>query len=160
MLSTLVTRRAARLLTAAVSLTAVAACNDRAEPDDDPGEEVESMWLVVTQGTTNTTYTIATSGTVTPSPLRVPAGQSTVTATFLRADGSVVSASDLADFRLELSPRSGSTLTFTRTGPFVGTLNVTASNGTVIPVTLCLFHAGENHCDFGDWQTFSVTVGS
>ena len=145
-------------LAAALALVAVAACNDSSGPDEDPADEVASIRLTIVQGAATSNFTVASSGAVTPAPLRIPVGTSTVTATFLRADGSTVSAGDLADFQLRLKPAAG--LTFARTAPFVGTLTTTAAAGSTVAVELCLFHIEENHCDFGPWQGFSATIGS
>jgi hypothetical protein len=158
MLSTLMPRRATRLLAAAAALAVAGACNDSTGPDEDHADEVESIRLVVTQGTTSNTFTIAANGTVTPSPLRVPVGTSTLVATMLDAGGAVIADAELADFRLDVPSATG--LAFARTGPFAGTLTVTATAGTTVPVALCLFHLEENHCDVGPWPSFSIVVGS
>ena len=159
MLSTLMPRRAARALAAAAALATVAACNDSTGPDEEEhADEVAAIRLSIAPaaGGTALTYTITPAG-VSPSPLRVPTGESTVTATFLADDGDVVPAAELADFRFDFSSQTG--LSFTRTGPFTGTLAASASAGTVLPATMCLFHLDEGHCDFGPF-TQQVTIGN
>lgn len=158
MFSTLMPRRAARALAAAAALALVAACNDSTGPEEDHADEVSAIRLSIapSAGGTALTYTITPAG-VTPSPLVVPTGTSTVTATFLADDGDVVPAAELADFRFDFSSQTG--LTFTRTGAFAGTLAATAAAGTVVPATMCLFHLEEDHCDFGPF-TQQVTIGN
>ena len=149
-------RSAARLATVALAFVA-AACNDSTGPDEDHADEVASIRLVVAQGATTSTFTVAANGAVTPSPLRIPVGTSTITATPLDDAGTAIPSAELADFRLEFPSATG--LAFARTGAYAGTLTVTAAAGTVVPVQLCLFHIEEDHCDLGPWPNFSVTLG-
>ena len=65
---TILSRPAFRLA-ATLALVAVAACNDSSGPDEDPADEVASIRLTIVQGTATTTFTVASSGAVTPAPL-------------------------------------------------------------------------------------------
>ncbi len=130
------TRRYAAVLL--LSLVA-AACKESTEPDDEP--EVASMRLTVG----SSTVTVAENGQVTGGPLRITTANQTITADFLKADGSVESRVTDAEFRFDITGGTG--VTFTRTGAFAGTIRGAAAGTTT--VTVSLFHLIENHEDFG-----------
>ena len=136
-------RRLAAL--ALIAATAVA-CKESTDPGEDE-PEVSSMRLTVG----SSTVTVAENGAVTGGPLRISTTDQALSATFLRADGTPESLVTAAEFRLDVTGGTG--ITFTRTGPFGGTLRG-ASAGTVT-VNFSLFHLIENHADFGP---FPVSV--
>ena len=142
--STFAIRRPARLALAALLVGAVAACNDSTGPDDDHGhaDEVASIRLTVTQGTASNSFTY-TQGNAQRPPLVLPVGTSTVTATFLADDGDVVEV-DADDHALAIQGIvPAGAFTFTRTGPFVGTVEAPLAGAATANV--CMTHG--SHCD-------------
>ena len=138
---------------AALSLGA-AACNDEEDHDDEP--EVDRM--VLTIGTS--TVTVSSNGTVTGGPLRAAVGANTVTAQFLRVDGTPDPKVTTSKFRLNVSqPPTGVTF-----APVANSLNgtlttATTLNAQTVNVRFELFHIEENHEDFGPFAV-SVRVGN
>lgn len=130
-----------RRVVAAVLLSAFAtACKESTDPGE---EEPEVASVRLTVGTS--TVTVAENGAVTGGPLRLTTADQGLTATFLKADGSVESLVTSAEFRLDVTGGTG--VTFTRTGAFAGNIRGTA--GTNTSVNVSLFHLIENHADFG-----------
>lgn len=128
----------------AIALLAAAACDDDdpIEPDDEP--EVAAVRLTV--GTSTVTVNSTTSPT-----LNVASGTNSVTAEWLRADGSVEALVTDADFELRIAQATGTgTLTWAATNARTGTLTVTGLNaGQTVAATVSLFHKGDQHNDFG-----------
>ena len=83
----------------------------------------------------------------------IPLGATAVSATFLDADGETL---DLGSaFELRLNSTNTARVTFTRSGPFAGTLNGLTAGNAVVEVVL--WHIEEQHEDFGP-QNLTVTV--
>jgi hypothetical protein len=148
-----------RAMLAALSLSLVAtatACDDDPAGPDEPEPAVVSMLLTFGNGQTATVTGAAGS---TPS-VRIPVGATTVTARFLRANGTDDPVAVAPTFRLEVVPPAGN-ITFARssTNAFSGTLTAATATNTAIPVTFGLFHVEEQHTDFGPF-TVNVTVGN
>ena len=126
------------------ALLAATACDDDdpIEPDDEP--EVAAVRLTV--GTSTVTVNSTTSPT-----LNVASGTNSVTAEWLRADGSVEAKVTDADFELRIAQATGTgTLTWAATNARTGTLTVTGLNaGQTVAATVSLFHKGDQHNDFG-----------
>ena len=118
------------------------ACGD--DPvNEEPEPDVATMRLVV--GTQTITVN-ANSGAVVGGPIVLPVNTNvTVTATFLRADGTADPLVTATKFDLDVTPALGN-VTFTRTGPFTGTLRGTVVGSTV--VQFGLLHLAEGHNEF------------
>jgi hypothetical protein len=134
-----------------VPVFALAACDEDPEDEGDPADEIEFVRLTVS----TQSVTINSAGTATGGPITIARNASgTVTATFLRANNTTVTLP--GQFEIRLTPQAG--LTFARTSAFSGTLTAGATAGTV-PVSVELFHTGENHVDWGGANhRFNVTV--
>lgn len=135
-----------RLVAAAVLAVLATGCKESTDPEENE-PEVATMRLTV--GTS--TVTVSENGTVTGGPLRITTADQALTATFLKADGSVESLVTAAEFRLDVTGGTG--ITFTRTGSFAGNIRGAAASTTNVNVSL--FHLIENHADFGP---FTVPV--
>lgn len=137
-------RLALRRVFPAFALVAVflAACNESTAVDDEP--EVATMRLSIGTSTVN----VAENGTVTGGPLLLTTSDQLLSATFLRADGSVESKVNDVVFRLDVTGGTG--VTFTRVSPFTG--NIRGAAAATTTVTFGLFHTEENHTDFGPFQ--------
>jgi hypothetical protein len=142
------TRRGLPLLaTLLAASTLVSACKDD-DHDDEP--EVATMRLTIGA----TTINVNQAGQVAGGPVSIPRNTATpVTAQFLRADGSPDPAVNAQEFELSVAPGAG--ITFTRGGPFNGTLTGTAAGQ--VTVRFGLFHRPENHNDFGPFPVV-ITV--
>lgn len=155
-------RRAPRLLLAALAVAALGACNDPVSADDDGddhghADEVASMRLAVTPaGGATTIYALSTNGVLTPSPLRLPVGAATVAVDFLDEGGAVITDElhdDEYEFRFTALPAG---VTFARSGAYAGTFSATtAGTGTMRPL---LWHLEEGHEDLGPWP-IAVQIG-
>jgi hypothetical protein len=143
MFSIAITRRLAAALLLSANATA---CKESTDPGENE-PEVASIRLTVGAST----VTIAENGAVTGGPLRITTADQPLTASFLKADGSVESLVTSSEFRLDVTGGTG--VTFARTGPFAGTIRGSAA--TTSTVTVSLFHLIENHADFGP---FTVPV--
>ena len=123
--------------------------NDPVDESEEPN--VATMRLVVGAQTINVN---AYNGAVTGGPIVLAVNTNVpVTATFLRADGSADPLVIAAMFDLDVTPALGN-VTFTRTGPFAGTLRGTVVGTTV--VQFGLLHLGEGHNEFE--HNVAVTV--
>jgi hypothetical protein len=102
---------------------------------------------------------VTVTGTGATPTARVPVGNTTVTAQFLRANGTPDPVVTASVFRLEVVAPAGN-IAFTRSAsnPFSGTIAATTATNTAIPVTFALFHVAEGHNDFGPF-TVNMTVG-
>lgn len=128
---------------AAMMATAfVVACGS----DEEEGEpEVETMRLVFGATTVN----VNAACQATPATVTIPTGGATVTASFLRADGSPEPLVTDAEFELRVEPAAR----FTRSSAFAG--NITGGAAGSAQLSFELFHKVEQHEDFGPC---SVTV--
>jgi hypothetical protein len=136
------------LLVAALALPFIAACDeDPVEPDEHAEELAEVRLTVGSQ-----TLTINEGGA--QGDLTIPNGPSSVTATFLAGDGDAVTL-DGEEFEIRLNTQNAAIVTFTRTGPFAGTLTGVADGSAVVAVSV--FHKEEGHDDFGPFNV-NVTV--
>lgn len=145
---TFLTTRAAIALIPTVLV--LGACDDDViEPDNEPTFST----VVFTVGTQTVTMAEAT-GAVTGGPITLQAGQNAnMTATFRLANGSADPVVTASDFRLDVASDNSAIVSFTRTGPFAGTL-VAGQKGTT-NLRIELFHIGEGHEEFGP---FPLTV--
>ena len=148
-------RRTAQVLSLALLPTIAVACSDDelVSPVGEP--QVATMRLTVTTPAGTSTVNVSENGTVTGGPLLI-ANNGTLTAQFLRADGTPDPIAAGFGFELRVTPAAPANLTFTRTGQFGGTLTITglASNATTT-AQFALFHTEEAHEDFGP---FPVTM--
>ena len=134
---------------AVLALTAFAmpGCDDSVEPEPEP--EVETLRLTI--GTQTVSVNID-SGVITGGPVVIQRGNTNLLAVFLRADGTPDPLVTATTFRLEVTSSNNAVLTFTRSGPFTGTLNgLQAGTATV---SFALFHLEENH---NEWER-SVSI--
>jgi len=151
MLSTLFARDARRRLRTAAVLSAIAlgaACgdDDPTEPDDEP--DVQTVTLAV--GASSITIN-KTTGTASGN-LVVPNGTSTVTAQWLRPNGSNETLVTDAEFDLRIVPTNTAVASYTPTGARAGTINVlTLAAGATTTAQVSLFHKEEQHNDFGPY---------
>ena len=155
---------ASRCLLAVTLLSLVAACGSGstsptpvASPTPPPTTmdvEASATSLRLTVG--SQTVTVTNTGTVTGGPIRITrATVPTLSATFLRADGTQDPVSHGGNFQLGAATGNGSILTFTRTSAFGGTLTGVAMGSTYLYVSLYHTTAGDN--DFGPFPV-PVTV--
>jgi hypothetical protein len=140
-----------RLLAVGAMLSALvigAACSEdevEAEPD------VATLRLLIG---TNDTVLVSDNGTVTSGPIAINAN-TTISAQWLKADGTPETIVTDAVFQLNVIPANSGVLTFTRTRAFAGTLNRVSAGSTTIQFSL--FHIAEGHEDFGPFPV-SITV--
>ena len=151
MFASLLLRRSARLAVAVLATTALASCDDDpVEPDDEPDVQTLTLTVGVSSITINGS-TGAASG-----DLVVPAGTSTVTAVWRRADGSVEDLITSDEFELRIVPTTPANLSWTPNGAFGGTLTTTGlTSGQSTTAQVSLFHILEGHEDFGE---FPITI--
>jgi hypothetical protein len=140
-----------RLLAVGAMLSALvigAACSEdevEAEPD------VATLRLLIG---TNDTVLVSDNGTVTSGPIAINAN-TTISAQWLKADGTPETIVTDAVFQLNVIPANSGVVTFTRTSAFAGTLNRVSAGSTTIQFSL--FHIAEGHEDFGPFPV-SITV--
>lgn len=140
-------RRFAALAVAALALSA-GGCKDSTSLEEEP--EVATMRITPAGGAA---VTVNSTGAVTGT-LTVPAaGSRAFTVEFLNAAGQPDPLVDGSTFQVSVAPAAG--ISFTRTGPFAGTL--TAGAAGTVAVQFGLLHIEENHNDFGPF-TVNVTV--
>jgi hypothetical protein len=125
------------------------ACSDSTEAEPEP--EVATMRLIV--GGVDT-VDVAQGGAVTGGPITI-AGNTSIAAEWLRADGSEDPVVDATEFELSAESLDEAIATFTRTSAFAGTLNKVAPGSTEI--RFGLFHVEEQHDDFGPFPV-AITV--
>jgi hypothetical protein len=151
--ATLWNRRLLSTLALAIFATSAVACDDDpVEPEDEP--EVQTVTLSVGASTITINKTTgAPSG-----DLIVPAGASTVTAVWKRADGSVEPLITTAEFELRIVPTTSANLSWVPSGAFGGTLTTAGLvSGQSTTAQVSAFHLVEQHNDFGPY-TFTVRV--
>src|SRR5688572_29773112 len=127
------------------------ACGD--DPvDEGPEPDVATMRLVIGTQTINVNVN---TGAVTGGPVVfAPNTNVSVTASFLRADGTPDPLVTSTNYGLDVVIPPLANLTFTRTSAFTGTLRGTA-NGTT-PVQFGLLHLGPGHNEFERNVTITV----
>jgi hypothetical protein len=149
------TRRPLHVLVAALTLSAVAACSDD-DPVAPPEEEPEIQTVTLTVGASSITIDKTTGAA--SGQLVVPAGPSTVTAVWKKADGSIESIVTSDEFDLKFAPTNPANLTWTAAGAFGGTLTTSGlTSGQTTTAGVSLFHKEEQHDDFGPY-TITIRV--
>ncbi len=142
-------RSARRSAVLAATVLALGACSD------DEGHEVEVESMRITVG--GQVINVNATGAVTGGPIALVNGVGeAVTVEFLDAGGGNALVDHADDFQANITTPAG--VTFTRTGPFAGTLTGTAV-GTV-NVAFELFHIEENHEDFGPFNVQVQVTGA
>ncbi|MGE0160321.1 MAG: hypothetical protein AB7T31_12995 [Gemmatimonadales bacterium] len=128
----------------------LAGCNDDPVVEDEP--EVATMRLTIGSQVVD----VDDTGAVTGGPIALTTGVNpTVTAQWLKADGSAETLVTSGVFELRAEPANTAVVTFTRTGAFAGTLDGLTAGSTQIEFSL--FHLEEGHEDFGPFDV-DVTV--
>jgi hypothetical protein len=135
----------------ALVVLAGSGCSESIRDDDEDEPQVASMRL-----TFNGTTTVTLTGAGGTQSVTLPQGPNTVTAVFLRQDGSPDPVAVSGVFRLEVT--AVGPITFTRSGTnfFAGTLTIGAPLNSV-GVQFSLYHIADDHHDFGP---FTVNVTS
>ena len=144
-------RKSSALILSIICLGVGSACKDSTGPADNEPEVVEIKLSFSNGGST----LINSTGTVQSGPTIEPGRSLSFTAQFL--DAADTNYFSLSPEKFELTVTPGPGLTFTRTGPFAGTLTAGSSTGTV-PVQFGLLHITKNHTDFGPF-TLNFRVG-
>jgi hypothetical protein len=135
-----------------LSLVAASACESNPTAVDQAEASVSSVRLTVG----SQTITVSNTGTVTGGPITITRLTApTISASFLNAAGSQDPVAQGGSFQLNATPADTSTLTFTRTSAFVGTLRGVAAGSTNL--TVSLFHITAGDSDFGPFPV-PVTV--
>jgi hypothetical protein len=138
------TRRFAALAVVALSL-GVAGCKD------EDAHEVEVDFMRISAGAQQ--IMVNSTGAVTGN-ITINAGVATaVTVQFLDAAMADALTEHADEFQVNVTPAAG--VTFTRTGPFSGTL--TGTSAGVRSVSFSLLHIEEDHEDFGPFPV-NITV--
>lgn len=133
--------RSARLAILAVTALALAACTAT-----DEGIEAEVEFMQVTVGAT--TVTVNSTGSITGGPISMTAlTDESVTVEFLDAGMADALGEHADDYQVNIT--TPAQLTFTRTGPFSGTLVSTSATPGTYNIQVSLFHIPESHADFG-----------
>ena len=130
-------------------LPVMAACSEDNGPIDnaDPGDDVAMIRLTIGQATVDVTAGGASRG------VDVPRGATAIDAAFLNANGNPVTFPASSTFAIEVTSSNTGRLTFTRTGPFSGTLNGIQTGAATISVSLV--HG--SHIDFQP-RTVNINV--
>jgi hypothetical protein len=141
-------RRNVRLAVAVLATTAFAACND--DPTEPEEEDPEVQTVTLTVG--SSTVTIDKTTGAASGQLVVPAGTSTMTAVWRKADGSLEDLITSDEFDLRIEATNAANLSWTPNGAFGGTLTTTGlTSGQTTTAQVSLFHRAEQHKDFGDY---------
>jgi hypothetical protein len=125
----------------------VLACDESTPPEEEPA--VATMRLTVGGATID----VEEDGSVTGGPITISA-TTAISAAWLKADGTAESLVTGAEFELTVESADEGIVTFTRTGPFAGTLNKVAA-GTAT-AEFALLHIAEQHEDFGPFPVSIV----
>jgi hypothetical protein len=139
--------RSVRLVFAMLLTSGAVACgDDPVEPENEP--EIQTLTLSVgANSITIDKTTGAASG-----QLAVPAGTSTVTAVWRKADGTVEALVTSDEFDLRIVPTNSANLSWTANGAFGGTLTTTGlTSSQTTTAQVSLFHKAEQHDDFGPY---------
>lgn len=142
-------RRFAALAVTALAL-GLAACSK-----DEDAYEVEVDFMRITAGAQQ--LMVNSTGAVTGS-ISISNGVATpITVAFL--NGAMADALGVYADDFQVTVTTGTGLTFTRTGPFAGTLTGTLTGAS--SASFALLHIGENHEDFGPFPvTITVTAAA
>lgn len=130
-------------IAALVLLPVMAACegDDGGGPDTDPGDEVETIRLAI--GTQTVELTNGTANRA----MDIPRGNSTMTATFLRANGTAVALPATGSFSIVVTSVNNARVTSTQVSPYVVTLNGLQSGPSTLQVSL----RHGSHDELGPW---------
>ena len=122
-------------------LPAMAACSEDSDPidNDDPADAIVMIRLRIGQQTVDITEAGASRA------VDVPRGATALDATFHNAAGNSVTLPTNSTYALDVVSSNTGRLTFTRTGPFAGTLNGLQTG----PATLAVSIVHGSHADFG-----------
>jgi hypothetical protein len=128
-------------------LPALAACSDDQGPvdNDDPADDITTIRLTIGDDVVDITQGGANRG------VDVPRGATSIDAAFLNANGNAVILPGTASYQLSLVPNNTSRLTFTRTGPFAGTLNGIGTGAVLLEVEL-------EHSDHSHFGPHNVSI--
>ena len=139
--------RALALLGAVATLT-TACDDDPTESENEP--DTSRVVLTISGGAAAQTVTWNTdNGSVTPSTLTIPAGQTrSVTAQFLRPDNTPDPVITASDFRLDFKVVSGTGITVTKNGNLAATLTAGSTAAQSVTFTLELVHLAANHAEY------------
>jgi hypothetical protein len=127
----------------------LAACNEDATgPGEDPGDDVQTIRLTLGTQTVDVSRTGSVGGT-----FEIPRGQSTLTASFLRENGTPLSLPLTGGFQINLTPSNAARVTVTRVSAYVFTLNGVQTGAVALGVEL--IHG--SHTELGPF-TVNATV--
>jgi hypothetical protein len=147
-------RRATTAALVIASLSLVAACGDDDPTDPEPEPQVQTMTL--TAGASSITIDKTTGAA--SGQLTVPAGTTTITASFKKADGSVESLVTGAEFDVRIRPATGTPFTWTPNTSLGGSLVTSGvTSGQTIASSVDLYHREEAHEDFGPYN-FTIRI--
>jgi hypothetical protein len=135
----------------AVAVLASLALGATACSEDDLGHELHVDLMRITVGAQQ--LTVNSAGAVTGTVNIVQGVATNVTVEFLDDAMADALAEHADDFQVQVEPDAG--ITFTRSGPFAGT--ITGTDIGAISVSFALFHIEENHEDFGPFPV-NITV--
>lgn len=158
MASTFPIRRVLRLAALVPTIALAAACgdDDATEPEAEPTFNRMVLTLTPTGGQAQT-VTITRASASASGALTIPAsGSSTLTATFINADGTTdqVIAGNQGDYETRVLPGTTPRATFTRTGPNTFSVaRISAGNETV---RVQLWHLATGHDDLEASGTLNV----
>lgn len=148
MITALASARHSAILSVATLALGLSACSSTTDT-----HEVHVDFMRLTVGTQQAT--VNSTGAVTGS-IAITAGTATaVSVEFLNAAMTNALGEHADDFQVDVAPAAG--ITFTRSGPFAGTL--TGSGTGVVAVSFALVHIVENHEDFGPFPV-NITVNA
>lgn len=140
-------RNARRFAVLAATMLAISACSS-----SDDSHEVDVDRMRITVGAQ--VIMVNSTGAVTGGPITLNSGAATnVTVEFLTPEMTDALGEHADDFQANVTTPAG--ITFTRTGPFAGTLTGSVAGSSNIAFEL--FHIEENHEDFGPFNV-PVTV--
>jgi len=125
---------------AVVATAGLLACDDI---DDPPLDESKVATIRLTVGTQ--TITIAEDCVISGGPIRIGAGTTPIAASFLLAGGEPDPIVTGTNFQLRFTLANAGLASFTRTGPFTGTLTRSAAGNTT--ATVALFHFEDDDDD-------------
>jgi hypothetical protein len=148
------TRQLATAAMMVIAIASLSACSDDdpAEPEDEP--EIQTVTLTVGAST----ITIDKTTGAASGQLVVPAGTSTVTASWKRADGSAEPLVTSAEFELRIVPSNSANASWIPASAFGGSLTTTGlTSGQTTTAQVSLFHKEEQHDDFGPY-TFTIRI--